>query len=483
MNGYKQPTGSARNTGNAGATSGGNKGVSPEIYYNRGASSASTVPGAVKDWPPIMRTDLAGPKKKERGIINMPFIMKTMRIEAMLNEIFAQTIWVAGKTAESAVKRAADLQARDSSTIVCCLGEHIKKQDDVETMMREYTRLLYLMGARGVTTSIAVRPSPFGSDVEGYVDRGKGKTPRDYAYNNLKKLVEVAKENGVFVWIDMEGLPFSDYTLAVYKDLQVKYGNVGTVLQANVHRAEADLRSVLSDPAFYEAKHPPVIRLVKGIYRETKDAFTDYDDVHANYSNLIRIAFEESPPGTRVVVASHHDGRVLEALKLSEEHPDKPLELQVLKGVRTDLAEMLRNNGIPVTEYVPYGTIAFAYSARRMAKSPEFASTVMADMFKAVPKLVRPHMSKIVKATYPMFFGSQLFVESAKGDPNAGKELKQFLAELPARREAAKVAAAAEAQKATTDAGAAQQSGSGNGTPISKAEINDGIKAIDRLGV
>ncbi|MDO8339243.1 MAG: proline dehydrogenase family protein [Candidatus Burarchaeum sp.] len=422
--------------------SGGDKGrVPPAIYNQHGVEPRPPKPNG-KDcaWPQINRPEASGAKNGKGGLIDAKF-MKTLGIEAMLNNIFANSQWVAGKTAESAVNRGLELQKAGSPSILCYLGEHIAEQGKVEDMMKEYTHLINLMGAKGLTTSIAVRPSPFGSDVKNYADQGKGKTVLDYCYNNLETLVALAAKNKVSVCIDMEALPFSDYTLATYKALQKEYGNVSTVLQGNVRRAEHDLRAMLKDPDF--GGHPPVFRLVKGIYKEANEdgmepvAYTGYDNIHANYAKLIGIAFEESPPGTRIVVASHHDARILEALKLSERHPDKQLELQMLMGVRTDLMKNLRAAGIPVTEYVPYGPNAFAYSARRMAKSPDFANAIMADTFKSVPAPIRPLMHKIVEGAYPILFGSKLNIEAARGNSEAAAELEQYLLELPARRGAA----------------------------------------------
>jgi len=303
--------------------------------------------------------------------------------------------WVVGAAAEDAIKQAQKLNEKGSSAIICCLGEHIKEKAVVDEMMQEYRRLLPMLGSEiragriHTETSIAIRPSPFGSDVvdSTVVDA------RAYSKTNMEELVKLAKENGVLVWMDMEGSHFTDYTLEVYKELQAKYGNVGIALQANLVRTADDMRSLMTAPELTQNR--AYVRLVKGIYKETVNAYEAWNENHKNFSDLIGIAFKESDAGFKVAVGTHHAGHMLEALELSKDYPKEKFEIQTLMGVRDDLTDLLRSNGYAVTVYVPYGKKAFAYSVRRMMRSPEKMSTML------------PMVVSIFKAAYKILYGSE----------------------------------------------------------------------------
>lgn len=341
-------------------------------------------------------------------------------LERPLNRIFAKTPWVAGETADSAVARALELKEKGCDAILCCLGEHIATRESVKQMVAEYHDLIDLMATKGIRATIAVRPSPFGSDIPD-ADR------HEFCWENLDAITRHAKEKGVFVWVDMESLEYTNYTLQLYKDLQKTYGNVGLAIQANVKRSEEDLRGLIQAPELVE--NLPVVRLVKGIY--TEDAafsYEDYGQIHQNFKRLIRVIFNESKPGTRVVVGTHHEARILDALRLFGQHTgQKTLELQVLKGIKSHLKDDLLAVGYRVTEYVPYGSQAFAYSARRMAKSPDFANSVMMQEIGGWPKPVRAVVGKALPIAYRLFTGHQLNTTSAQNSQNDVEELKTYL--------------------------------------------------------
>jgi proline dehydrogenase len=359
------------------------------------------------------------PAKAAGAALASPF--KTT-LERGLNKFFSRMPWVAGETAESAVQRALELNNKGSPAIICYLGEHITNKATVDAMVVEYEQLIGLIAAKGANASIAVRPSPFGSDVTNYAGDA-----HEYCWRNLENLISRAKEKGVFVWIDTESLDYLNYTLEIYKDFQSRHGNVGIVIQANVKRSEDDLRSILHDPVFSE--HRPVVRLVKGIYAEKPEvSHTEWAAIHKNFSKLIKVLFEESQPGDHLVVATHQEGRILEAIQLSEKHPDKTLELQMLMGIKThELAEPLRAAGHPMTEYVPYGPQAFPYCMRRMAKSPAFATMAVTAELQKWPRPVRAALARLFTIAYKLLTKHDLNRGAAHEDQGDAARLKEYL--------------------------------------------------------
>jgi proline dehydrogenase len=349
-------------------------------------------------------------------------------LDSWMERLFVKSPWVAGKMAPAAIARAIELNKHpkaSSSAILCCLGEHIKSTEKAHEMMRQYHLLLLHIATRNVNASVAVRPSPFGSDVLDLHGMGR----EEYCWRNLDEIVALAKESkNTLVWLDMEDRGYTNYTLEVYNDFRRRYGNVGIVLQANITRSADDLLKILRDAEF-EGK-PPVIRLVRGIYKETGEgAIEERGKVHENFATLIRLAFENAPEGTTVAVATHQEKRILESLKLAEAHPKVKLELQMLKGIKADIAENLRNAGYAVTEYVPYGEKPFAYSMRRFGESPQFGAMVMGNMLAGWPPFVHPAVIGIAKAAYYVRFGQMLAMSEAGEEAGPRHELENFLAQ------------------------------------------------------
>ena len=50
----------------------------------------------------------------------------------------------------------------------------------------------------------------------------------DFCYDNVSRIVRQAAEQGNFVRIDMEGSPYTDRTLAIYRRLRRQFGNAAS---------------------------------------------------------------------------------------------------------------------------------------------------------------------------------------------------------------------------------------------------------------
>ena len=73
-----------------------------------------------------------------------------------------------------------------------------------------------------------------------------------------------AAELGNFVRIDMEGSEYTERTIALYRRLRRQYANVGLVVQAYLHRTQADVEGLIADDMGH-------FRLCKGAYDEPAD--------------------------------------------------------------------------------------------------------------------------------------------------------------------------------------------------------------------
>jgi len=179
---------------------------------------------------------------------------------------------------------------------------------------------------------------------------------------NVRQLAARAKEIGSRVEIDMESTRYTDRTLDIAAHIAAEYGRVRCVIQAYLHRSEADI-------AFMNERNIPV-RLCKGAYNEPPSvAIPAKPDVDTNYAHLMKILFDR---GTYPAIATHDEKLIAEALRYTKERGIGAdcFEFQMLYGIRRDLQRKLVDNGYRLRLYVPYGTAWYPYFMRRLAERP-----------------------------------------------------------------------------------------------------------------
>jgi proline dehydrogenase len=130
---------------------------------------------------------------------------------------------------------------------------------------------------------------------------------------------------------------------------------VGAVVQANMQRSGADVEHLIA------AGIP--VRLVKGAYDPGAEGVGDIEAVNAAY-----LALAERLISTNLPIAfGTHDDRIISRLGAAAQARG---EIQLLYGVRSELAEQLVVKGWRVRIYTPYGPDWWPYSLRRMAERP-----------------------------------------------------------------------------------------------------------------
>src|SRR2546423_7652947 len=97
----------------------------------------------------------------------------------------------------------------------------------------------------------------------------------------------------------MEGSPYTERTLDLYKALRAEHPNVGIALQAYLYRTVSDVATLLP--------LKPAIRLVKGAYAEPAEiAFRSRREVDENYLALCALMLPEvKRRSLRLVLATH----------------------------------------------------------------------------------------------------------------------------------------------------------------------------------
>jgi len=261
--------------------------------------------------------------------------------------------FVAGESAVDVLERTRDLNDRGIGVICNRLGEHYDRPEPAGDDVRDYRRLLQAFDERDLRGRISAKPTQLGLEVDESTFR-----------TNLAELVEVARETGGFVWVDMEGPETTEATVSAFEDAAPDHpGGLGLCLQANLARTEDDVDRLADVPAH--------IRLVKGAYDPPPgEGVRGRDAVRDAYEDRLRQLLATLDGVHQGVAIGTHDDELIDvARSLAAEH-GVDLELQMLMGVREDDQERLADE-FDVWQYVPYGERWAAYFSRRVAERRE----------------------------------------------------------------------------------------------------------------
>ncbi|MFL6027115.1 MAG: proline dehydrogenase family protein, partial [Friedmanniella sp.] len=141
-----------------------------------------------------------------------------------------------------------------------------------------------------------------------------------------------------------------------------EFPTVGTVLQAYLHRTEADCRAFAGPGSR--------IRLCKGAYAEPAPvAFQSRAEVDDSYRRCLRVLMA----GEGYPMVASHDPEMIAAAKsyaAAEGRTDSDFEFQMLYGIREEEQQRLVAEGHHLRVYTPYGHEWYGYFMRRLAERP-----------------------------------------------------------------------------------------------------------------
>lgn len=274
--------------------------------------------------------------------------------------------FVAGMTVADALDATARTNALGMSVSVDNLGENVTNVAEAKESAKLYDELLDDITERKLDANVSMKLTHMGLDVDPALAR-----------TIAGDLVSHAARVDNFVRVDMEGSPYTQKTLDLVRELHAQPGHagkVGAVIQAYLHRSEADVRELCASGIR--------IRLCKGAYKEKPDiAFQDKADVDANFVKLMKILLKS---GTYHGIATH-DPKMIEATKAfaqAEGIPATAFEFQMLYGVRRDLQEQLVRDGWRMRVYIPFGTEWYPYLMRRLAERPANLLFILKNLFR-----------------------------------------------------------------------------------------------------
>ncbi len=264
--------------------------------------------------------------------------------------------FVAGETTEAAVTTTRELAEDNLSATLDFLGEHTRDREQADATMRAYADVLAALSRAGLTPAaeVSVKLSAVGQALPGDGEK--------IALDNARTICRAARNAGTMVTLDMEDHTTTDSTLEVLRNLRQDFPETGAVVQAYLHRTEADCRDLA-----YEGSR---VRLCKGAYNEPESvAFQGKHDVDRSYVRCLKVLMA----GQGYPMVATHDPRLIEiagALATRHGRPQGSYEYQMLYGVRPDGQRRLAAAGERVRVYVPYGGEWYAYLMRRLAERP-----------------------------------------------------------------------------------------------------------------
>jgi proline dehydrogenase len=265
--------------------------------------------------------------------------------------------YVPGETTQAAVEATAALEADGLKVTLDFLGEDTTDAAHAQATVDAYVELLGALAAQGLAhgAEVSVKLSAVGQAL-----------PQDghaIALEHARTICRAARNAGTTVTLDMEDHTTTDSTLSILRELRKDFPETGAVLQAYLHRTEADCRQLA-----YEGSR---VRLCKGAYAEPETvAFTDRLDVDKSYVRCLKVLLA----GQGYPMIATHDPRMVEiATSLASRYGRAPgtYEFQMLYGIRPEEQRRLAAAGETVRVYVPFGQEWYGYLMRRLAERPQ----------------------------------------------------------------------------------------------------------------
>jgi proline dehydrogenase len=283
------------------------------------------------------------------------------------NPITRRLVWrfVAGEDRAAAIAVVRELNAHGIRATLDYLGENVATCEEALAGADEAIAELRAIAEAGVEANVSIKLTQIGLDLGD-----------DFCTEQLRRVLDCARETGNFVRVDMEGSAYTARTLAIVRAARREYSadTVGTVLQSYLRRTQDDVAAMIAEGSR--------VRLVKGAYDEPATvAFPQKADTDRAY----RIDMEMLLARGHYPAIATHDERLIgraQGFAAAEGIAESRFEFQMLYGVRRDLQERLASEGYNVRCYVPYGTHWYPYFMRRLAERPANILFILSNLVK-----------------------------------------------------------------------------------------------------
>ncbi len=202
----------------------------------------------------------------------------------------------------------------------------------------------------------------------------------------LRPVLQIAKEHGVFINLDMEQYSLKNLTLEVFQEIISEpsfktYPHWGIVIQGYLKDALADIKKLVE--VSKKRGVPFTIRLVKGAYWDYElvdsqqknwdiPVYTNKKATDANFEKCAELLLENHKY-IFAAIASHNvrsiAACIVKAKKLGI--PLNSFEVQMLYGMADPIKKALTKMGLRLRQYTPIGELipGMAYLVRRLLEN------------------------------------------------------------------------------------------------------------------
>ncbi len=262
-----------------------------------------------------------------------------------------------GETPAEAITAASTFKGQGMAVIFTRLGENLTDLKDADENAEAYLELMDMADKEGLSAEESVKLTQLGLDID-----------EERTYAHMASLLDkAAATDQQTVWIDMEGSPYTESTIALYERLKQTYPNVGICLQAYLKRTYSDVERLLP--------LNPRIRLVKGAYAEPAQiAYQSRKEVDANYLALCVSMLAAVKSGHDLFLGlGTHDVRLIQQVADHAKSiglPRDSFDVEMLYGIRVDQQRKLKKDGFAVRVLIAYGDYWYPWYMRRLAERP-----------------------------------------------------------------------------------------------------------------
>jgi len=232
------------------------------------------------------------------------------------------------------------------------LGESVHDEANARLAADVYFEILDTVAKEQLKAYVSLKFTQLGQDIS-----------EEFLAENLGRILERAKEDGLFVRFDMESSEYTQRTLDAFEKVWADgWRHIGIVLQSYLKRSAGDVARMNELGAR--------VRLCKGAYDEPASvAFKAKKDVDASFVELMKMLLAD---GDYPAIATHHEAMIEATVDFHQKEGigKDTFEFQMLHGVRRDLQKQLLADGYNVTVYVPFGSHWYPYLMRRLAERP-----------------------------------------------------------------------------------------------------------------
>ncbi len=348
-------------------------------------------PKAEHRLPPVLRAGLA---------LTQPSFLTRPLLNRVTRELYLRmaNLFIGARNEEEALEKFRLYARQDVRLSIDLLGEKTTHEEEADAYEARYRGLILALGRekkgrdfQNISVKLSALEPQFSPLAREKVIARTGE--------RLKRLLRLAKENDVFVHVDMEDYETRDLTLdvvdSVVLDEEFRSGvSIGVVLQAYLRDASecCDRMIALSRLSAI----PLTIRLVRGAYWDSEimksrelhwpiPVWTSKEETDATFEQLLERILS-SGPQVRLAVATHNVRSLAAAWALAEEKeiPADRFEFQCLYGMGEPFIPALKPSGYPVRFYMPIGdpVIGMAYLVRRLLENVSSQSFVRRGFYK-----------------------------------------------------------------------------------------------------